>query len=332
MMERRTWLKAFGAALSEHFLLSAQPQAQDAIQPRTFQLLEGSSTAGPSASVGIQDVQVFQENLYYLAFRGPTDVYKHQVGSVSNDGTALWRRALPVGMYSSVGVTDSGDVVVKRIDGFHGTPLNGIYTVGTSTDPATLSWIGTAGAGNERFIDSRRLGGVSRDRQTLEIRSIDGIRNGEPPSAFALPFPPKGTHEVLGLEDGTVAVLDCIYGLISELAPGTAAVRLHKPSNAAVRDSLARIDRRGHPSARPFATVYPASGATGAREISLLLAPFFRSTHTATLLQCDPAFGAARTLTVALESVHLAVPYRIVRIGEEVGIVYLNGYVDAYQV
>lgn len=330
MMERRSWLKAFGVALSEHFLVSAQPQAQDAIQPRTFQLLDGSPVAGMRTPARLQDLYIFEGNVYYLAGRGATDVF--EVGCVSPDGTALWRCGLPLGMYSSVGVTDSGDVAVKRLNGLHGTPANGIYTVVTSTDPATLSWIGAAGAGYERFIDGRRLAGVSPDRQTLEIRSIDGIRNDEQPSVLPLPSPPKGTHEVLGLADGTVVVLDSIYGQISELAPGATAVQLHEPANAAVQDSLSRIDRRGHPRARPFATVYAAAGVTGPRQISLLLAPFARATRTATLLQCDPAFGAPRTLSLSLASVRLAVPERVAQIGGRVGISYFNGYVDAYQV
>ncbi len=78
--------------------------------------------------------------------------------------------------------------------------------------------------------------------------------------------------------------------------------------------------------------VYAAAGVTGPREISLLLLPFATATRAAMLLQCDPAFGAARTLTLSLESVRLAVPVRIVRTGGEVGIVYSNGFVDAYSV
>ena len=185
-MHRRTWIKAVGAAVGTHFMVSRPATAQDstaAIQPKTVQLLDPASfaSAGLNAPPQLQDVQLHDNRLYYLS--GVALSPHYEVGSVGLDGTAIRRSTLPLGAYLALGISDTGMPIIHRLTGFQDKPPYSFYTVDTNTSPATLDWLGAlTPAGRTFFLDGSHCCRIV-NRDTLELYALDQIASG-PASTF----------------------------------------------------------------------------------------------------------------------------------------------------
>jgi hypothetical protein len=334
-VKRRTWIKAVGAAIGNRFLIASRASAADAIQPRAFQLLDPAFVASVAASlppqrihiapVGIQDAQVYRDNIYYLA--KPRLSMVCEIGCVAFDGTAVWRHRLPPGIYVALGVRDDGSPVVQRLGALNGRPANSLYSVDVNATPLALGWIGAPGEGPRAyFLNSTQFGRIV-NQNALELNTLTRLAAGEPPTSYPLPRAVTDRFDILERSTRSVVVADFTNGDLIEVNPANSSAVSHPITEPEIASALTRLQGFAAQHNVSYQLV-AACGATGAGKISLVTFPF--KGGVAPLIQYDSSFNVSRVISVFLSPIPLAVPSKIFRIGTEIGVMFSDGSINAF--
>jgi len=336
-MERRTWLKTVAVALANRFVMGeARAQSSSSPRPRVFQLL--TQDEGEHPATILRDTFVHEDKIYYLATESTHELSASvwKIGCRTFDGKFVWRRRLPLGLYSGIEMSEIDTLLLLSFRAYQGHPMNSVYSVtGVDTQPPRVEWLtavpaaGGGPVGAMAFLHGAHFGGIFNG--ALSMTTPNDLAKGIPAASLALPGKLPIAFHLLEYA-GSLWMVNLATAEVWVFSSAASSVPQFTVSGPAVSTAQNSLSEAVAAQARYPNTAINLIAATGivGKALHMLLLPFKES--LATYAWCNQDFSVAGSTTIDLTFVRAAAPIKILQLATETALVFSDGSVAAFPI